>query len=535
MDIPIKVYFILSIIVSMYYVIYKSKKSMHMLQQNWYNDGNRYINWVINNLKKVFLNFDILFVLFIPLYFVHNTYLSLVFFTCLYLISYVTYKNKISHEQSKKPLVITPRIKRLYVTMIIIYLILIIPMIICFDESLIDKYYFLIGFMIFIDCFVVLCSNVINKPIEKAVFDHYKRLAKNKLNDMKNLKKIAITGSYGKTSTKNALNDILNVKYNSLATEKSFNTMNGLMITINNKLDKFTDIFISEMGAFRRGEIKEKCNFIKPEFGILTTIGSAHLESFGSRENIQKAKFELIDSLPKNGIAILNMDDEYQVSYKIKSECKKVWVSIDNKKADVYASDIKLSNKGTSFKITFKEKNESIVVETKLLGRPNVYNILQSCALAYYLGLNLEEIKRGVRKIQPIEHRLELKKFTDNITIIDDAYNSNPVGSKMAVDVLGLMEGKKIIVTPGMIELGDKQYEYNKEFGKQIATICDEVILIGEEQTKPIMDGLIEKKYPSKNIHVLNDVKESFVLMRKLSDKKTYVLIENDLPDIFNE
>ena len=529
-----KIYFVIAILISLNYLVFKSKKAMHMMQQNWYNDGNRYLNWIFQNSKKVFLNVDILFILFIALYFIDNIIVSIVCFSLLYLVSYVTYKNKLSKEQSKKPLVITARIKRLYFTELLLYLIVIVPMIINYNDAAASKYFFILGLLIYLNWFVVVVANVINRPIEKMVFNHYKRLAKNKLNSMTNLKKIAITGSYGKTSCKNALNDILNVKYNSLATEKSFNTMNGLMISINNKLDKFTDVFISEMGAFRRGEIKEKCDFIEPKYGILTTIGTAHLESFGSRENIQKAKFELIDSLPKDGIAVLNKDDEYQTSYKIKSDCKKVWVSIKSNDADVYAKDIKLSNKGTKFKIVFKEKKETIEVETKLLGSANVYNILQASALSYYLGLSPEQIKTGVRRIATIEHRLELKKFGD-INIIDDAYNSNPVGSKMAVDVLSMMDGKKIIVTPGMIELGDKQYEYNMEFGRQIAKVCDEVILIGEEQTKPIMDGLKKEKYSDKKIHVLNDVKKAFPLMKKLSEGDTYVLLENDLPDIFNE
>lgn len=122
-----------------------------------------------------------------------------------------------------------------------------------------------------------------------------------------------------------------------------------------------------------------------------------------------------------------------------------------------------------------------------------------------------------------------------NINIIDDAYNSNPVGSKMAIDVLNLMPGKKIIVTPGMIELGSEQYNLNFEFGKNIAKVCDEVILIGKEQTKPIYDGLIQEKFNTKHIHILNDVKEAFPLINSLADKETYALLENDLPDIFNE
>ena len=310
--------------------------------------------------------------------------------------------------------------------------------------------------------------------------------------------------------------------------------MYGLMNAINNYMYKFNDIFIAEMGAFKMGEIKEKANFIKPKYAILTTIGTAHLESFGSVENIQKGKFELIDSLPDDGVAVLNMDDPYQVNYKLKSKCKVLWVSMNNKDADLYVSNIKLSNSGTKFTCVFKSTKEKAEFETKLLGNANVYNICESIALAYELGLSVEQIKTGVKKIATIEHRLELKKLGD-ITIIDDAYNSNPVGSKMAVDVLGLMDGKKIIVTPGMIELGDKQYEYNMEFGRQIAKVCDEVILVGKEQTKPIYDGLKKEKYNEKNIYILNDVKEAFPLMKKLSDKKTYVLLENDLPDIFNE
>ena len=526
-----KTYFIISLVLALFYLIYKSKKAMHMLQQNWYNDGNKYVSWIFSNLKKAFLLFDLLFIAFI---FLKGLYavIGFVIFICL---SYLLHKNKNSHEQSKKPLVITPRIKRLYTTLIIIYaLIIFFCVFFKYNEDYLGYYFAFIGLLLYINWFILIIANIMNKPIEKMVFNHYKRMAKNKLVSMTNLKRVAITGSYGKTSTKNILNEILNVKYNSFTTEKSFNTMNGLMISINNKLDKFTDIFVSEMGAFRRGEIKEKCDFIEPEYGILTTIGSAHLETFGCMENTQKAKFELIESLPENGIAVLNKDDGYQTSYKIQSKCKKVWVSLKDKNADVYADNIKLSNKGTSFTCHIKETKDSFDVETKLLGNANVYNILESIAMAYELGLNSEEIKVGVKRIKPIEHRLELRRLGD-INIIDDAYNSNPVGSSMAVDVLGMMDGKKIIVTPGMIELGDKQYEYNMEFGRHIAKVCDEVILIGKEQTKPIQDGLKKENYDENKIHILNDVKDAFVLMRKLSRGETYVLLENDLPDIFNE
>ena len=351
---------------------------------------------------------------------------------------------------------------------------------------------------------------------------------------MKSLKVIGITGSYGKTSSKNILNDILNIKYNSMPTPKNFNTPFGLMITINNYLDKFTDVFIAEMGACQAGDIKELCDLVHPKYGIITKIGVAHLATFGSRENIQKTKFELIESLPSDGVGILNGDDDWQRSYKIKNNCKIKWIGIDSEDVDVRATNITLSPKGTTFDCYFKGDDKPYKFETQLLGYNNVYNILASIALGKEFGMTIEQLKAGVAKVKAVEHRLELKRNGD-ITIIDDAYNSNPTGAKMALDVLKMMPGKHIVVTPGMIELGDEEYQKNKEFGAQIAESTDEVILVGVEKTKPILEGLKEKGYDESKIHVINDVLKAFPLIQTLKEKETYVLLENDLPDIFNE
>jgi UDP-N-acetylmuramoyl-tripeptide--D-alanyl-D-alanine ligase len=187
-----------------------------------------------------------------------------------------------------------------------------------------------------------------------------------------------------------------------------------------------------------------------------------------------------------------------------------------------------------TFDVYFNGDSKPYKFETKLLGKANIYNILAGIALGREFGLTIEQLQLGVKAVNSIPHRLELKKY-GNINIIDDAYNSNPVGSKMALEVLSMMPGKKIVVTPGMIDLGVEQYNLNKEFGTYIADVADEVILIGEEQTTPIKEGLIEKKYKEKHIHILNDVKEAFLLIQELQGKETYVLLENDLPDIFNE
>ena len=452
----------------------------------------------------------------------------------MYLVLYILENNNIKKEQVKIPLKLTSRVKRMIVTNIILYL---IPIIIYRINKDIYLFSFIYTFMISINFYIVWLGNVINKPIEKLVFLYYKSKAIKKIMSFNNLKVVGITGSYGKTSSKNILNDILCVKYNSITTPKNYNTQYGLIITINNYIDKFNDVFIAEMGAFKMGRIKLLCNLVKPKYGIITSIGEAHLETFGSRENIQKGKFELIESLPKDGVGILNMDDPYQVNYKLKNNVKIIWIGVDNKDADLVASNIVMNKDGMTFDVYFKSDDITHTFNTKLLGKSNIYNILAGIAFSkYVMNMDLSEIEKGVKRIKPITHRLEIKNMGDR-TIIDDAYNSNPVGSKMALDVLNLMDGFKVVVTPGMIELGSEQEDLNKKFGEYISEVADYVILVGEKQTKPILDGLNNKKYDKNKIKVINDVKDAFIIIDdvKVKNKHTYILLENDLPDIFNE
>ena len=523
--------FLVSLIPFLIFSIAKTKRSFHMLQQNYYNLDLRYFKWILANIRKITFESDVLFVLLVCTLF-FNIGVEIGAFIILYGIIFVNYNKK--KIESKKPLVITARIKRLSVTMILLYALLIIPFIINFSYDNLVYGYVLFGLFTYLNYFIVMLANYINIPVEKCVYLYYKGKAISKLNKM-NIPVIGITGSYGKTSSKNIINDILNIKMNSFATPKSFNTPYGLINSINTYLDKFNDIFIAEMGAFKIGDIKQNCKLVKPKYGIITSIGEAHLESFGSRENIMKGKFELVESLPSDGLAILNGDDEYQLKYNIKNNCNIKWIGIDNKDVDLYATNIKLSSKGTTFECVFKGDKNKYKFNTKLLGKHNVYNILAGILLGYELGLSISELQRGVTSVKPIEHRLELKKY-GHINIIDDAFNSNPVGSKMALDVLNLMDGVKIVVTPGMVELGKEQYKLNHKFGEYISEVCDYVILVGEKQTKPIYDGLMKRKFDNKKIYTIEDVRQAFPLMNKLSgkeEKDTYVLLENDLPDLF--
>ena len=527
--------FIISIIPILMFLILKIRKSFHMLQQNWYNDGNRYLLWIKRNIRKVFFSYDLVIIpLFILGLFINMKYMVYVYCVTYFVVLFLYYRSS-KKEQLKKPLVFTARIKRLSVTVLLLYLIVFYFVFHRFDVLMMNYYYLIIAISVYFVFFISLFANFINKPIEHQVFLHFKRQALKKLSKMTQMESIGITGSYGKTSSKNIVSEILNVKYNAFPSPKNFNTPYGLINTINNYIDKFSDYFVAEMGATKVGQIKDCTDIVHPKYGIITSIGEAHLESYGSKKNIENTKFELIEALPSDGLGILNGDDEIQMHHKIKNKVKIMTVGIDNPDVDARAVNIKLSYKGTSFDVIFKGDKNKYHFESVLLGKNNVYNLLTGILLGKYLGINIEQLELGVRNVRPVEHRLELKKH-GLINIIDDAYNSNPKGSKMAVEVLGMMPGKRIIVTPGMIELGELQYESNFNFGTYIAdNKIDEVILVGEKQTKPILDGLKKSKYDASHIYILNDVKEAFPLINKLRDKETYVLLENDLPDVFNE
>lgn len=519
-----------------YAVTIKSRKSLHMLQQNLYNENNRYLKWLKQNRTQALKHYDIIgLILTIISLFTGNilSTILLVISAVIYLFDTEVIKYSIMIEKAKKPLVKTARVKRQILTLYILNIIPLILYIIFKGNAKV-----LIGLsslLLVFNYYVVYLVKLINDPIEKSIYKRFWHMAEEKLASYKDLKVIGITGSYGKTSSKNILNEILSMDYISHPTPKNFNTDVGLMTTINNDLTKFDEIFIAEMGAYRVGRIKNACNLVHPRYGLLTTIGKAHLETFGSQENIIKTKFELIESLPSDGIAFLNMDDPLQVNYNLQNKVKVVWYAVNNKKADFYCLDTKCSDKGSTFKIFFKRENKAYEFQTRLLGRHNISNIVSAVAIGYEFGISIPKLQAAVSKIKPIEHRLELKKI-GNMYQIDDAYNSNPVGAKVALEVLGMMPGDKVVVTPGMVELGSEEEKYNKDFGEQISAVADYVILVGEKQTKPIYDGLMAKKYDKDRIIITNDVRQTYILVSKLKGSKDiYALYENDLPDTYNE
>ena len=511
-----------------------------MLQQNLYNENDRYLKWIKRSSDRVYNILDFLpFLLSIFIFLSQESFIMEMIYwiiTLLYVKGIYDEYQKNSDNQNKIKFVVTSRIKRLYITEFLIIGLLFVSLIMTNFSGIILVLLSLVMSFLYYFIYIV---NIINKPVEKLVYLYYFNKAKTKLKEMTRLSVVGVTGSYGKTTSKNILAHILSAKYITRPTPKNLNTPYGLMITINNYLDKFDEVLIAEMGAYVNGEIKNMCDFVKPKYGVLTIIGEAHLETFKTRENICRAKFELIENLSSNGACVLNKDDPYQVNYvknELKNDIKIIWIGINNKETDFNASNIKSDKNGMSFDFTYNE--QTYTVHTKLLGIHNVYNILASIALGVEMKVPINQMIQKVISIQPVEHRLEIKKL-NNITMIDDAYNSNPIGAKNALDVLNLMKGVKVVVTPGMIELGESEKEKNYEFGCEISEVADYVILIGEKRCQEIKKGLIDNNFAKNKLIILNKVVDAYKILESIKydniESEVYALFENDLPDIYSE
>ena len=445
-------------------------------------------------------------------------------------------------EEVKKELVFTKRAMRLYVSLIFVDLIEIGIILAVFFMTVNNRqYYFPI--ILFAETLIyyfqplnIILGNMIVEPIEIKINRHFYLKAQAKIKSLKNLTSIGITGSFGKTSTKFIVATILEKKFKTLNTPESYNTAMGISKVINNDLNEDYEIFVAEMGARNIGDIKELTELVHPKIGIITSIGETHLETFLNLENIMKTKYELIEGLPADGVAIFNYDNEYVRKLADKTFKEKLLYGLgDSEKLDLYATDIEISELGSSFNINDKDGNK-IRCTTKLLGKHNIYNILAGVAVGRVLGLSFEEIRDRIEEIQPVPHRLNIITPSTGIIIIDDAFNSNPIGAKAALDVISqFKEGKKIIVTPGMVELGAVEEEENEKFGKNIAKVCHIAILVGQKRTEPIYRGLKKQKFNENNIYVVNSLNEASELLKTLTKSNDVVLFENDLPDTYNE
>lgn len=434
--------------------------------------------------------------------------------------------------KQKTPLKYTKRMTRLVIVYFI--LVLIFSLLVEFIGYRFIPYlsYGLIGIIpIMLPLFVFL-AYFITYPIEKLIANSYIKKAKKKLASVKNLKVIGITGSYGKTTVKNILNTILSEKYKVCASPSSFNTPLGLSKTILSNLNEDCEIFIAEMGAKQRYDIQELCEMVKPEIALITGVGNQHLLTFGSVEEIIKTKSELAEYVTEHGGKLYINTDSDGSKTLAKNFKNAITISINDGKSAIIAQDIVTTKEGSKLKLCYKD--EDVKCKTILLGSHNISNILLAAAVAIDMGLTLKEIATGIEKLVTIPHRLEIVKSSSTYTIIDDAYNSSVEGSKASLEVLSKFDGKKFVITPGLVELGSEQFNSNFEFGINMASVCDYVIIDSTINYDAISSGLIFGGFDEKNIIQVGNLSQAVQMLNSLASSNDVVLFENDLPDNYS-
>lgn len=529
------IFSLLAIVVLVVLNFYELKRDIMMFQQNSYRPE-RYGRWLKSSGDTT--SFMRLVAIFLVLFSLAGFGVTNFATICIILFGIVGITN-LARRNYKKPLVVTARVKRMTVVVVAIVALLValsVAASFCGLFGIVKPLYTAIVTLLIVYCishFIVISANFIISPVEKNINKGFYKNALNKLQSMPDLKIIGITGSYGKTSTKHYLHRILSEGFETLMTPGSFNTTLGVVRTVNELLKPFHEVFIVEMGAKQNGDIKEICELVNPSVGIITAVGPQHLETFKTLENVRRTKFELVDSLTGEGTAILN--DNYDVIAETEIDnCKVVRYSgskIDN---GYYTSDIRYTHTGTQFTLHCPD-GRAVDFETSLLGKYNIDNLTAAIATAITLGMDIEKIKYAVRHIEPVEHRLSMRRMANDVILLDDAFNSNPAGASMAVEVLaGITRGRSIIITPGMIELGSQQYERNKELGKKIAEEnISYVAIVGNYNRDAISEGLTDAGYDKNNILFFDTFIDANAWMVSFVKSGDVVLIENDLPDTF--
>lgn len=491
-----------------------------IFQQNHY-DYKKYLK----SLKKYYLYKPYMYIYYLSyIILCFNNYFKYLSIFCiiLILISFI-FRNKYIIK-----LRLTKRIIRLLCTNSIIYIIFLI-----FTYKYLPISYI---YPVLIP-FIIILSNYINKPLEVLINRYYYQKASNKLINLP-IYKIAIAGSFGKTSTKDIIYQILESKYNTMKTPASFNTLMGLSYTINNNNLNSLDFLILEMGAFRLNEIKKMTNLFKPNIRIITEIGMQHMSTFKTISNIISAKFEIISNIEEDDILILNYDNEYIRSYNLSNIPTKHIYTYGINYGSINAKNIIYLKNKLKFDLYIEDKF-IIQINTPIITKSNISNILASYSVVYALnkiGYNIsnKHFSKTIYNQIPSPHRMEYKNI-ENIHIYDDSYSSNINGFINACEVLNKQSGKKLIITPGIVDGGIYDTILNKDISKYIIDTFDEIYLINNKSSKIIEEQLIlsNKEYfiYNKFIDAYNHILNKYHHI----NEEIYLLIENDLPDSFIE
>jgi UDP-N-acetylmuramoyl-tripeptide--D-alanyl-D-alanine ligase len=377
--------------------------------------------------------------------------------------------------------------------------------------------------------FLMLAERLL-APGEKAIQDGFYREAKKILADV-NPTVVAITGSYGKTSTKMILGELLSADAPTFWTAKSINTVMGVTREIREKMKAHHKWAIMEMGAYNVGSIQRLCDFTPPKAAIVTAVGIMHLERFGSPENVYKAKSELPKNVPADGVLVCNGDDPgaRRMAEELPKATTLTYGFEDP--VDCRMTDVVTGPDGSTF--TLRWKGTDYRGSTGLHGRPMLSNLMAAFTMSAALGVHPDVLLAVIRNLKPVENRLAVNRVGD-IAWINDAYNSNPAGFSAALDVLaGLDAKRRILITPGMVELGDQQAERNREVAEKAAKIADLVFLVGETNREALAAGLAAGGAKNEAVRWYATRDEAFAALGKEQAPGDAILIENDLPDLY--
>lgn len=440
----------------------------------------------------------------------------------------IAYAFMIWKKPAKKPIVWTSRMLRL--TFLLAIVICLLNTFLQFFGALTSWRGYSLNFIylalpVFVLPFIINACVYAISPIEKLICKKYIKNAQNFFKQRSQLIKVGVTGSYGKTGVKFILAKMLEEMYNVVATPASYNTPMGICRSIE-LIENDTEVFIAEMGARHCGDVKELCDLVKPSYGIITGVNNQHLETFKSIDNTCQTKFELAEALGKDGYAVFNGDNKYTMDMYQKYDRNKGIASLSE--GDCWAENIVTDSNGSTFDLVIGDRR--VECRCCLIGRHNVLNIAMAALMAYKLGINLNQIAHAVSQLKPVPHRLEVQKLPSGITVIDDSYNSNETGFEAALDTLSLFKGRKILVTPTVVELGQAEKECNRQLGRKAAKVADIIMLIGD-RVGDFAKGLKDENFDEDRIlyyPTLLQAQNSFSALFKRHD---VVLLENDLPD----
>ena len=453
------------------------------------------------------------------------TYLGLVFY---FLFCFLFITNMYNAPQ-KTPLKYTSRMTRLCVLLAVIVALFTFELMTA--SSLYIPYfeYGAVGLTPLLLPLLILLAHWILSPFESANSNSYVKKAKKIIDERKDLKVIGITGSFGKTSVKNILATMLSEKYNVCATPFSYNTPLGLSKTILNNLTSDDEVLIAEMGAKHVGDIKYLVDMVKPSIGIITGIGNQHLATFGNNENLKNTKFELVENFTDSERAYFNLDSEPNFELFERATCVKRGTTIREEFGDAYVSNLVTHERGSSFDLTIC--GETVHADTSLLGRHNISNILLCAVVAYDMGVTIGQLQVAISKLVPSAHRLAIVPSQNSLVVIDDAYNGSVEGARAALQTIKDFKAKKIVITPGLVELGSEEFNSNFTFGKEMASVCDYVIINGIVNYEAISAGLEFGGFKKENILRSGSLKQAIEVLGTIADPGDVVLFENDLPD----